>query len=156
MKSKQKPVLIYCDGCCKGNQNEENVGAWAYHIEYFGYIVEDSGIAENTTNNVMELLSCLKALQRINNPKGFSFTVYSDSQYLVKGINEWSKNWIKNNWINAQKKKVENKNLWMELLREIKRFENIEFIQVKGHSNNAGNDRVDDLCNIAVKERFGG
>jgi len=151
---KPSPVKIYTDGCCKGNQNDENIGAWAYYIDYLGLTKQDAGIALNTTNNQMEILAVIKGLQRINNPKGFIFEIYSDSQYVVKGISEWSKKWIANNWKNSLNKQVENKNLWIELLNEIKRFDNIQFIQVKGHSNNVGNNRADQLCNQAIAEYY--
>lgn len=152
MKKSEKPIIIYCDGACKGNQNSENLGAWAYTLEWSGYKKEKYGVSENTTNNVMELYSCLMALKAIVNPTGLSVQVFSDSQYLVKGITEWSKNWIKNDWKNSQNKVVENISLWKELLKEIERFELIEFFQVKGHSKDKLNEYVDKLCSKAIKE----
>lgn len=139
-------INIYTDGACRGNQFRENFGAWAYLIDYNNkaYMTGQSSIIQNTTNNIMELTAVIKALEYLTNitdPKT-KITVYSDSTYIVMGINVWYKGWIKKNW-----KDVKNVELWKRLLELQNNFYNITFQHIPGHSGNTGNEYVDKLCN---------
>ena len=102
---------------------------------------------ELTTNNKMEMKAVIKALERLK--KSHNIKVYSDSAYLVNGMNEWIYSWQKNNWIKSDKKPVENKEYWIKLI-ELSKKHNIEFIKVKGHSDNKENNRADEIVNILM------
>lgn len=139
-------LIIYTDGACRGNQNTSNIGAWAYQLEFRGKIKECFGGASNTTNNIMELTAVIKALEALNdNAKNYSIKVYSDSQYFISGINEWCKTWELKKW-----KNIKNVDLWRQILKLKEKFPKIEFLKIKGHSGNNGNERVDYLCNLAM------
>lgn len=144
-------IIIYTDGGCRGNQNKENVGGWGVVLKYQGITKELKGNARNTTNNIMELTSCIEALKVINR-KTTETIITMDSQYVIKGVNEWVDNWIKNGWKNSKKKPVENKELWKELLELKNQFTNITFQHCYGHGNNVGNNRADELANEAMDE----
>lgn len=142
-----KEIIIYTDGACRGNQNDNNIGAWAYRLEFGEHIKEYSNVARNTTNNIMELTAVIQALRAIKPGARELYTikVYSDSQYVVSGVNEWSKKWIKTGF-----KNVKNTELWKILLMLIKQFPNLTLCKVSGHSGHEGNERVDFLCNEAM------
>ncbi|MCE5220182.1 MAG: ribonuclease HI [Clostridium sp.] len=144
-------IYIFNDGGCRGNGKENNIGGWGCVLLYNGKIKEIYGSARNTTNNQMELTSCIEALKAIKN-KSISVKVTMDSQYVVKGITEWIYNWIKKGWKTSTKKSVENKELWKELLELKNQFSDIKFLNCKGHSDNEGNNRADELVNIAMDE----
>ena len=129
-------IDIYCDGACRGNQQKNNIGAWGYVLAFGAHKKEVSGVESNTTNNRMELLACVKALEQIKN-KSIPVVVYSDSQYLVSTINL--------NWARRA-----NTELWEELDKLTAEFTSIKFVKVKGHSDNEGNARADELCNLAM------
>lgn len=142
-------IYLYCDGGCRGNQERINIGGWGALLQYKNFEKELYGGARNTTNNIMELTSVIEGLKAIKNKK-IPVEVVMDSQYVIKGINEWINDWIKNNWKTSQKKPVENKELWLELLNLKKQFADIEFKQVRGHSGHPGNERADKLANKAM------
>ena len=144
-------IYIYCDGGCRGNGKENNIGGWGVYLTYKGKTKELYGGARNTTNNIMELTSCIEGLKAINK-KDMPVEVVMDSVYVVKGIKEWVYSWVKKGWINSQKKPVENKALWMTLYELRKEFKDITFIQVKGHADNAGNNKADELANRGMDE----
>lgn len=144
-------IIAYCDGGCRGNQFEHNIGGWGVSLRYNGNIKDFYGATKNTTNNIMELTSCIEALKSIKN-KSIPIEVIMDSQYVITGINEWVDGWIKKGWRTSQKKPVENKQLWIELLELKQQFKDITFSKCKGHSDNEGNNRADDLANIAMGE----
>lgn len=141
-----KIIKLYADGGCRGNQNDTNIGAWGAYLEYGEYTKELTGGAINTTNNIMELTGCIEGLKAIKN-KSIPVKVYLDSAYVLNGITSWIDGWKKKGWVNSAKKPVANKELWMELDKVRNEFKNIEFIKVKGHSDNAGNIKADLLCN---------
>lgn len=99
----------------------------------------------------MELTACIQALKAIKN-KNIPVEVVMDSQYVINGINQWINNWIKKGWKTSQKKPVENKELWKELYNLKNQFADIKFIYCKGHADNEGNNRADELANIAMDE----
>jgi ribonuclease HI len=144
-------ITIYTDGACRGNGKENNIGGWGVVLEYKGTTKELKGGTRNTTNNQMEIQSAIEALRAIKD-KTIETVVYSDSNYLVSGISTWIYQWYAKGWINSAKKPVENKELWMELLKEKTRFYKIDFIHVKGHGDNQGNNRADALANEFMDE----
>lgn len=139
-------VHIYTDGGCRGNQEKNNIGAWGVYMTFKEHVKELKGSARNTTNNEMELIGCIAGLQAVKNKKAPT-KVYLDSAYVLNGITSWINNWKKNNWKTSTKKPVVNKELWVELDRLKNEFKDIEFIKVKGHAGNFGNEQADRLCN---------
>ena len=144
-------VYIFCDGGCRGNQFKNNIGGFGAVIVYNNHVEELFGSKINTTNNVMELTSCIMALKYLQNKK-CSVEVIMDSRYVVTGINEWILTWISDGWFTSQKKPVENRELWEELLSLIFLIKDIKFSKCKGHSDNPGNNRADYLANKAMDE----
>lgn len=102
-------IKIFCDGGCRGNQNKVNIGGWGVYLTYKTHEKELFGSSENTTNNIMELTSCIEALKSIK-IISTPIEVTMDSQYVINGINTWVYNWIKKVWRTSQKKPVEIKN----------------------------------------------
>ena len=145
-------INIYCDGACRNNQNTNNIGAWAYWMECpeEHRTLCNSKAVLNTTNNKMELQAAIEALSILKEPAKFhDIFIYSDSQYLVSGMNTWRFNWQLKNW-----KDVKNANLWQELIQLSEKFPKITFIKVKGHSDNFYNNYVDTLCNNAMDHKI--
>lgn len=139
-------VEIYIDGACRGNGSADNVGAYAYKMYWNDKTKQDVVVEHGTTNNRMELLSAISALKALKeSATRFQINVYSDSQYVVKGITEWYKGWELKNYY-----QVKNPELWKELVALKNKFPNINFIWVKGHDKNVGNLEVDKLCNDAM------
>ena len=129
-----KIVNIYTDGACAGNQNEENIGGWGCVLEFAGHRKELHGGEVNTTNNRMELTALIEALSALKEP-GLDLRIYSDSSYLVNCFkNRWFDNWQKNGWKNAQKKPVENQELWIKLL-DLLADHKAQFFLIKGHQH---------------------
>ena len=143
-------INIYADGGCRNNKRGiENIGAWAYRIEMEDSVTENSEPVKNTTNNQMELMAVIKALSSLD--AGSTAKVWVDSQYVHKGITEWSMRWKRNNWKTKTKKDVANKDLWLELDR-LNSLHKITWEWVKGHSGNLGNERVDYLLNETMNQ----
>ena len=141
-----KKVDIYTDGACSGNPGP---GGWGVLIEIDNENIELSGGVRETTNNRMELMAAIKALEEID--KDYEITLYTDSNYVKDGITSWISNWKKNNWKTASKKDVKNKELWMRLDEAIK-DKNISWVWVKGHAGNAGNEQADYLARSALEK----
>ena len=141
-----KKVDIYTDGACSGNPGP---GGWGVLIEIDNENIELSGGDRETTNNRMELMAAIKALEEID--KDYEITLYTDSNYVKDGITSWISNWKKNNWKTASKKDVKNKELWMRLDEAIKN-KNISWVWVKGHAGNAGNEQADYLARSALEK----
>lgn len=142
-----KEVIIYTDGACSGNPG---LGGWAAILIYRGQTLELAGYAPQTTNNRMELTAPIQALSRLKVP--CNVKVYSDSSYLVNAFRQhWLENWVKQNWIKSDKKPVENRDLWMELLR-LSSVHQIEWVKVKGHANNPMNNRCDELATGEIRK----
>ncbi len=133
-------IKIYTDGSCLGNPGN---GGWAAIIIKDGKKIHIKGSKKNTTNNQMELLASIKALNKI--PKGSKVQIFTDSKYVKLGITEWIHNWKRNGWKNANKKKVKNKELWSELDILSADFE-IKWSWVKAHSTDKLNNEVDVLA----------
>ncbi len=146
-----KVIKLYTDGGCRGNQSDNNIGGWGAYMVYGDVSKEIKGGEINTTNNIMELKGCIEGLKAIKN-KTLPVEVYLDSAYVLNGITNWIEGWKKKGWRTANKKPVLNKELWIELDSERNKFNNIEFIKVKGHAGNEGNEIADRLCNEAMDE----
>lgn len=139
-------VIIYIDGACRNNGKEGNVGAYAYKLSCGDRVKTDAVVEHNTTNNRMELMSAISALEALTSAaKMYKINVYSDSQYVVRGINEWSRGWKLKNYYG-----VKNDDLWRRLMGLVESFPYINFQWVQGHDKVAGNIEVDTLCNLAM------
>ena len=142
-----KKVTIYTDGACSGNPGP---GGWGAVLIYNGTEKELSGSLDETTNNVMEITAVLEALKALREP--CEVELYSDSAYVVNSfLQGWIYNWIKNGWRTANKEPVKNKELWEELY-ELTKTHNVTFHKVKGHADNAYNNRCDELATGAIKK----
>ncbi len=135
-----KEIKIYSDGSSLGNPGP---GGWGTLLEYNGHRKELSGGELNTTNNKMELKGAIEGLKALKEP--CLVEIISDSKYVVQGINEWLKNWIKQGWKTAAKKPVKNLELWKEYL-EVSKQHNITATWVKGHAGHEQNERCDILA----------
>lgn len=144
-----KEIIVYTDGGCRGNHQENNIGAWGAYLKYGKHERKISGAAKDTTNNKMEIQAVIEALKIIKN-KNCPVRIYVDSNYVLQGITTWISNWKKKDWVTANKKPVLNKELWIELDKLKSEFKDIQFIKVKGHSGNVGNDIADTLVNEAM------
>lgn len=141
-----KKVDIYTDGACSGNPGP---GGWGVLIQLDNKNIELSGGDNETTNNRMELMAAIIALEEIN--KDYKINLYTDSNYVKDGITSWISNWKKNSWKTANKKDVKNKDLWIRLDAAIK-GKDISWIWVKGHAGNAGNEQADYLARTALEK----
>jgi len=144
MKNK---VTIYTDGACKGNPGEGGWGAILHH-EFSSRTIY--GYESLTTNNRMELTAAIKSLSFFK--EKFSVLIYTDSKYVMNGVNTWIHNWKKNNWQTANKKDVKNVDLWISL-DKLNNFHDVDWKWVKGHSGNKGNEQADMLANLAISEK---
>ena len=136
-------IEIYSDGACSGNPGP---GGWAYIMRWKGYEKKDSGCEKHTTNNRMELLSVINALRAVKRPVD-KILIYTDSQYVSRGINEWLLGWKQRNFAN-----VKNPDLWHELSDLLaNKCSNYEAIWVKGHAGHAENEAVDKMAVNAIK-----
>jgi len=140
-----KQVEIYTDGSCLGNPGP---GGWAAILIYKGREKCIAGTLHFATNNEMELLAAINALEALKEP--CKVTLYSDSQYVVLGMNSWITNWFKNNWRTRQKTDVLNKDLWLRL-HKVRCKHDVTFVKVSAHTNNALNNRVDELAREAAE-----
>lgn len=139
-------VEIYTDGACRGNPGP---GGWGAILRSGEREKELKGSEPHTTNNRMELMAAIQALAALK--RGCDVVLYTDSQYVRKGILEWMPQWKLRGWRTADKKPVKNADLWQALDREIARH-NIEWHWVKGHAGVPGNERADRLANQAIDE----
>jgi len=139
-------VQIYTDGACRGNPGP---GGWAAILRINSHVKEIWGAEPHTTNNKMELTAAIKAMEVLT--RLCTVELITDSEYLRKGITEWLPQWRQRGWRTANKKPVKNKELWQHL-DELSQGHQINWRWVKGHSGDAGNDRADELANLAIDE----
>ncbi|MGQ7274814.1 ribonuclease HI [Marinobacter sp. V034] len=139
-------VILYTDGACKGNPGP---GGWGALLSYGKVEKELFGGERNTTNNRMELMAAIEGLRALS--RVCSIDLYTDSQYVRKGITEWMTNWKKNGWKTAARKPVKNADLWRMLDEEVGRHD-VRWHWVKGHAGNPGNERADGLANKGVEK----
>lgn len=144
--SDEVKVVIYTDGACRGNPGP---GGWAALLMYGEKEKMIQGGEADTTNNRMELMAAVAALRQLKRSE--VVVLWTDSQYVRRGVTEWSHGWIKNGWKNSQKKPVKNKDLWQALLEEAKKHQ-VEWHWVKGHSGDPLNERVDQAAREAIDQ----
>jgi ribonuclease HI len=140
------PVIIYTDGACRGNPG---VGGWGAVLNFRGNTKELYGGERETTNNRMELMAVINALEALTKP--CHVQINSDSKYVLQGITEWLESWKQRGWLTASKKPVKNEDLWRRLDAARTRHR-IEWLWVKGHSGDVGNDRADHLANMGIDD----
>lgn len=140
-----RKVTIYTDGACSGNPGP---GGWGAILMYQDVKKEISGGEKDTTNNKMELLAAISALNLLKEP--CEVELYSDSAYLINCFqNGWLESWKKKNWVNSKREKVKNIDLWIQL-DELSKKHSIHWIKVKGHADNVYNNRCDELARMEV------
>lgn len=144
MTQTDKIVEIYTDGACSGNPGP---GGWGALLRYGGTEKELSGGECETTNNRMELMGAIAALESLTKPS--RVRLYTDSQYVQKGASEWLAGWVKKGWKTADKKPVKNADLWQRLQAAMAQHQ-VEFIWVRGHNGHPDNERVDRLAVAAI------
>lgn len=142
--SELSTVEIFTDGACKGNPGP---GGWGAVIRYGKHEKELSGGESHTTNNRMELMAAIQALNALTRPCHVILT--TDSNYVKDGITKWVFGWQKNGWRTADKKPVKNADLWQALLEAV-RTHKIDWRWVRGHAGHAENERADRLANDAA------
>lgn len=142
-------IEIFCDGGCRNNHLEKNIGGWGVVIKGTQGDLECYGAITDTTNNRMELRACIEGLKRVRRTY-VPIIVVTDSMYVVQGVNKWHISWVLNDWKTSQGKPVMNADLWKDLLELVGRYDNIEFEHCKGHADNEGNNRADYLVNVAM------
>ena len=138
------PVVIYTDGACKGNPGP---GGWGALLQYGRRERELFGGESRTTNNRMELIAVIRALESLKRPS--TVEIYTDSQYVKNGIETWINAWKRNGWRTSDRKPVKNADLWLELDRLAARH-HVSWHWVKGHAETPGNHRADELANRGV------
>tara|TARA_S200000501_G_scaffold307020_3_gene296045 strand:+ start:24227 stop:24661 length:435 start_codon:yes stop_codon:yes gene_type:complete len=141
-----KKAIVYTDGACSGNPGP---GGWGATIKIDRETFEIYGGEDDTTNNRMELIAAIKALEFLN--ESYEITLYTDSNYVKDGITKWIFNWKKNNWKTSSKKTVKNSDLWIQL-DAIQEKRKVNWNWVKGHSGNIGNERADELARMGIEE----
>ena len=139
-------VEAYTDGACRGNPGP---GGWGVLLRFNGTEKRLCGGEAETTNNRMELMAVIQALESLS--RECRVTVTSDSQYVLKGINEWMENWKKRGWKTSAKKPVKNVDLWQRL-DKARENHDIEWVWVKGHSGHSENEIADELANQGIDE----
>ena len=139
-----RTVIIYTDGACSGNPGP---GGWGSILMYKGHRRELSGGETDTTNNRMEMMAVIKALEMLKRP--CNITLHTDSTYVMKGMTEWLEGWKKRNWRTAGRKPVKNVDLWQRLETAIDAHQ-VKWVWVKGHSGVPENERADFLATQAI------
>ncbi|MCP4329002.1 MAG: ribonuclease HI [Alphaproteobacteria bacterium] len=142
-------VDIYTDGACSGNPGP---GGWAAVLDYRGHRRELSGSSPDTTNNRMELMAAIAALEALKRP--MTVRVHTDSTYVKDGITVWIKDWQARGWKTAAKKPVKNRELWERLLAALGRHK-VQWHWVRGHDGHPENERADTLARAAIEKRSG-
>ena len=139
-------VIIYTDGACRGNPGP---GGWGVSLKYNNHHKKLFGAETATTNNRMELTAAIKALESLK--RSCHIILHTDSKYVLQGITSWMPDWKKRGWKTAAKKPVKNVDLWQKLDAATQKHE-IEWVWVKGHSGDPGNELADQLANQAIDE----
>lgn len=144
-------VHLFTDGACSGNPGP---GGWAFILRHpaSGKEIERSGGERTTTNNRMELMAVIEGLSALSKPSGVD--LYSDSQYVLNGLNEWMESWKRRGWKTAGRQPVKNRDLW-ERLDELKTKHTLRFHWVRGHNEHPENERCDALA-VAARDRAAG
>lgn len=141
-----KEIAIWTDGACKGNPGD---GGWGALLVYGDLQKEIYGGEANTTNNRMEIMAVIQALSVLKEP--CIAHIYTDSQYVQKGMTEWITAWKQRGWRTAAKKPVKNADLWQQLDQLCEQHQ-LQWHWVRGHAGDAGNERADELANLGVEQ----
>jgi ribonuclease HI len=139
-------VVIYTDGACSGNPGR---GGWGVVLRWNNTAKELHGGDPLTTNNRMELMAAIQALEALNRPAKVS--LHTDSRYLLDGITKWIGRWQRNGWLTTARQPVKNADLWRRLNEAMNGHE-ITWLWVKGHAGDAGNERADALARLGIEE----
>ena len=142
----KKIVEIFTDGACSGNPGP---GGWGAVLRYGAVEKEMNGGEEETTNNRMELMAAIKAIEAVRRP--CEIHLHTDSEYLRQGITTWIHSWKARNWKTADKKPVKNVDLWQRLEAAIESHD-VHWHWVKGHSGHKENERADELARLAIRQ----
>ena len=142
--TQDKTVSLYTDGACKGNPGK---GGWGVLMRYGSHEKELFGGEAHTTNNRMELTAIIQGLAALKRP--CAVVIYTDSQYVKNGMEQWIHGWKKNGWKTASKQPVKNEDLWQQLDRLAAQHQ-IQWQWVRGHAGHAENERADKLANQGV------
>ena len=145
-----KIVEIFADGACSGNPGP---GGYGTILRYGKREKEILGYCPNTTNNRMELMAVIEGLETLKRPS--RVRIFTDSNYVFKGITTWINTWIKRNWLNSQKRPVLNRDLWERLFKVSKRHQ-IEWRWIKSHEGHPENERCDKLAKQAIRQNVRG
>ncbi len=144
-----KPVVIHTDGACRGNPGP---GGWGAILAQGTNEKELYGFERDTTNNRMELMAVIQALEALK--RRCEVQIVTDSQYVMKGVTEWMANWKRRGWRTADRKPVRNIDLWQRLDRALAEHE-VKWAWVRGHNGHELNERADALANRAIDEGIG-
>jgi ribonuclease HI len=139
-------VVAFTDGACSGNPGP---GGWGAILTFNGVEKELKGGEADTTNNRMELMAAISALEALNRP--CEIEIWTDSQYVKQGITSWIHNWKRNGWKTADRKPVKNDDLWKRLDDALRRH-NVDWRWVKGHAGHEMNERADALARAGLKD----
>jgi ribonuclease HI len=139
-------VVIYTDGACSGNPGP---GGWGVVLRWNGTVKELHGSDPQTTNNRMELMAAIQALEALNRPA--KVQLHTDSKYLLDGITKWIRGWQRNGWLTSAKQPVKNADLWRRLVAAMNGHE-VTWQWVKGHAGDEGNERADALARLGIEE----
>jgi ribonuclease HI len=146
LSEESESVELFTDGACRGNPGP---GGWGALLRWRGHERELYGYEPDTTNNRMELLAAIQGLKALTRSCRVDLT--TDSQYVQKGVNEWMPNWKRRGWRTANKKPVQNQDLWQALDAELARHQ-VHFHWTRGHQGHPENERADELANRAIDE----
>jgi ribonuclease HI len=139
-------AVIYTDGACSGNPG---AGGWGAVLRSGSHVKEMHGGEPSTTNNRMELMAAISALEALKRPSNVQ--LYTDSTYVLNGITKWLPGWERNGWKTASKKPVKNVDLWQRLVAAMAPHK-VDWRWVKGHNGDPGNERADELARLGATE----
>ena len=159
IEGQESAFALFSDGACRGNPGP---GSWGCMCQDFkgDVLFEQFAMEERTTNNRMELTGALEAIkelsyrlfERYETPQQCDVYVYTDSKYLVDGMNSWVEGWKRRGWKKSDKKEPENLDLWQQLDGCREKFSKLHFCWVKGHAGHPQNERCDQLCNQVLDD----
>lgn len=141
-------VMVYTDGACSGNPGP---GGWGVLFHFSDRSEEISGKSVLTTNNQMELMAAIAALEYLKQSR--AVTLHTDSTYVKDGITKWIKRWKENNWLTSKRKPVKNKALWQRLENAVAHHR-VEWVWVRGHAGEPGNERADALARNGIEKYY--
>ena len=149
MKNGIVEVEIYTDGACRGNPGP---GGWGAILIYGEHRKEIFGGVKQTTNNRMELMAVIRALEALKRP--CRVILHTDSQYVQKGITQWIRDWKRRDWKTASRQDVKNVDLW-QLLDQVNQVHEVQWRWIKGHAGHPENERADQLARQGVEQALG-